>query len=358
MDSLKSLSKQTGGKYYSNIILHEKNLDDVSTFTATYYVLGYSIPAVTDGKFHDLKIDVTRKGCQVRTQPGYFNPKPYREYTNLEKDIHLFDLALNERSEFQTPKSLPISALTYDAGQGMRVRALARIPEAIWGQFGGQTAEIVALFFDAKDDLISLQRMAIARADYGGKELLFSAGTPARPGPVKCRVVLRDLDTGQSAVASTMVYCGQTNGQALSVHTPLLVAEGGGFFNLEGIVKGAAESPSWRELFPFDAAAFSPVIGGDAVRGGKVGVILPYSAPGLGASDLAFKANLVNSVTGQSLAVPLELRGSTSKGTLVSQKLEVSLSDVPEGKYVLFIHVGNKLTGQVVSARAPLTVGR
>jgi hypothetical protein len=142
------------------------------------------------------------------------------------------------------------------------------------------------------------------------------------------------------------------------VYSPLLLVEGGGFFNLEGIVKGAAESPSWRELYPYDAAAFSPVIGGDAVRGGKVGVILPYSAPGLGASDLAFKANLVNSVTGQSLAVPLELRGSTSKGTLVSQKLEVSLSDVPEGKYVLFIHVGNKLTGQVVSARAPLTVGR
>ncbi len=358
MDSLKSLSKQTGGKYYSNIFLHEKNLDEVSNVTATYYVLGYSISAAADGQFHNVKIEVSRKGCQVRTQPGYFNPKPYRQYTELEKSIHLFDLALNERSEFQTPKPLPISALAYNAGQGTRVRALARIPEAIWGQFGGQTAEIVALFFDAKDDLMSLQRTAVARADYGGKELLFSAGTPARPGPVKCRVVVRDLDTGQSAVASTMVYCGQTNGQAPSVHTPLLIAEGGGFFNLEGIVKGAAESPSWRDLYPYDAAAFSPVIGGEAVRDGKIGVILPYTAVGIGPSDLTFKANLVNSSTGQNLAVPLELRGSTSKGTLVSQKLEISLSDVPEGKYVLFIHVGNKLTGQVTSARAPLTVGR
>ncbi|RPJ03380.1 MAG: VWA domain-containing protein, partial [Candidatus Aminicenantes bacterium] len=150
MDSLKSLSKQTGGKYYSNIILHEKNLDEVSAVTGAYYVLGYSISAAADGKFHDVKVEVRRPGFQVRTQPGYFNPKPYREYTDLEKNIHLFDLALNERSDFQVPKPLPVSALSYDGGQGPRVRALARIPASLWDELKGETAEIVALFFDAQ----------------------------------------------------------------------------------------------------------------------------------------------------------------------------------------------------------------
>ena len=59
----------------------------------------------------------------------------------------------------------------------------------------------------------------------------------------------------------------------------------------------------------------------------------------------------------QSLAVPLELRESATRGTVETQTLEIALADVPEGKYILFIHVGNKLTGQVVSARTSLSVG-
>jgi VWFA-related protein len=358
MDSLRRLSKQTGGKYYSNIILHEKNMDEVSSVTGTYYVLAYSVPAAADGEFHKIGVEVARKGCEVRTQPGYFDPKPFREYTDLEKNIQLFDLALNERSEYQTPKSLPVSALAYDAGQGARVRALARVPQGIWGQLGGQTAEIVALFFDANDDLMSLQRIALTHADYTGKELLFTAGTAAKPGAVKCRVVLRDLDTGQSAVASTTVYCGPSNRQGLSVFSPLLLVEGGGLYHLEGVVKGAAESPAWRDLYPYDTKAFSPVVGQGVAGTGKVFVVLPYSAPGLGAADLTFKANLVNSGTGQNVAVPLELRESVTRETVKAQTLEIALAGVPEGKYILFIHVGNKLTGQVVSARVPLIVGK
>ena len=358
MDSLKKMSQETGGKYYSNIILHEKNLDEVSAVTGTYYVLGYSIPAVADGQFHKIRVEVARKGCEVRTQPGYFNPKPFSEFTGLEKDIHLFDLALNEKSEFQAPKSLPVSALTYDAGRGARVRALARIPQGIWGQFGGQTAEIVALFFDSTDDLMSLQRVTVTRADYGGRDLLFSAGVPARPGSVQCRVIVRDLDTGQSAVGSTSAYCSPVNRQGLAVSSPLLLVEAGGAFHIDGVVRGAAESPPWRELYPYDPKALSPIIGPDAVKTGKVVVILPYTAPGLGAPDLSFRANLVNAVTGQSLPVPLVLQGAATRGTVEAQKLEISLEGVPDGNYILFFHVGNKLTGQVVSARTPLTVRR
>lgn len=358
MDSLRRLSKQTGGKYYSNIVLHEKNLEEVSAVTGTYYVLGYSISAAADGQFHNVKIEVKRKGCQVRTQPGYFNPKPFGEYTDLEKTIHLFDLALNERSEFQMPKPLSISALSYNAGQGTRVRALARIPKEIWDQFEGKTAELVALFFDAQDALLSLQRAAVSLAEYRGRDLLFTGGTSARPGLAKCRVVIRDLDTGQSAVASAKVHIGSPVDQALFLHSPLLIVEGGGLFQLEGVIKGASESPSWREIYSYDASAFSPVIGGEPVSAGKVGVIVPYSASSAGRPDVTFKANLVNSASGENLAVPLELRESSSRGSVRVQNLEVSLENVPPGTYLLYIHVGDKLAGSLASAYVPLTIGR
>jgi VWFA-related protein len=357
-DSLRGLSKQTGGKYYSNIGLYKKNLGEVSAVTGTYYVLGYSISAAADGKFHDVKVEVKRKGCQVRAQRGYFNPKPFREYTDLEKSLHLFDLALNERSELQIPKPLSVSALTYDGGQGTRVRALARIPAEVRAGFGGKEAELVALFFDEQDGLLSLQRATVSIAAYHGKDLLFTAGAPARAGLAKCRVVVRDLETGQSAVGSTKTYVGGSGNKALCAYSPLVVVKGGGLFRLEGVVKGSSESPSWQEIYPYDAAAFSPVIGGETVRSGKIGLIVPYSASGVGGPDVVFKANLVNSATGENLPVPFELRESSKQGTLGIQNLELALDDVPPGTYLLYIHVADRRSGATATAYVPLTIGR
>jgi VWFA-related protein len=358
IDSLKRLSDQTGGRYYSNIAFYEKNLEQVSDITGSYYVLGYSIPAAADGKFHDVKVEVKRKGCQVRAQRGYFNPKPFREYTDLEKDLHLFDLALNERSEFSAPKSLPVSALSYDSGQGARARVLARIPKDIWDRSGGNSVELVALFFDEQENLLSLQRATVSSVDYLGKELLFSAGTPARPGLVKCRVVVRDLETGTSAVGSAKSYIGKANDQGLTVHSPMLIAAGGGLFHLEGKVKGTPENPSWREIYSYDAAAFSPIVGGGAIKAGKVGVIVPYSASGTGRPDVVFKANLVNTATGENLPVTLGLKELSGRGAIWVQNLEISLETIPPGTYLLYIHAGDKPSGSVDSTHIPLTIGR
>lgn len=356
MDSLRRLSSRTGGKYYSNIALHEKNLEEVSAATGAYYVLGYPITMLTDGQFHNIKIEVTRKGCQVRAQPGYFNPKPFSEYSQIERNIHLFDLALNEPSEFQTPITLPISTLSYDAGNGLRVRALVRIHKEVWERFIGHSAEIVALFFDARDVLVSLQRIAVPLAEYRAKNILFTASAAAQQGSTKCRIIIRDLDTGKSAIAAAIAYPGPSGRRDLSVFSPLLIVEGGGLFLLESVVKGVPESASWRSIYSYDAAAFSPVIDQEPVPSVKIGVILPYSVPGADVSEVTFRANLVNVKTGESLPVPLEMRESSAQGIVQIQKFVISLEKITNGQFLLYIHVGNKVTRQVSSVWTPIGV--
>ena len=49
-----------------------------------------------------------------------------------------------------------------------------------------------------------------------------------------------------------------------------------------------------------DAGSLSPVVGSEPITADKITVLLPYAAPGLGAPDLIFTANLVNSATGRS----------------------------------------------------------
>jgi hypothetical protein len=71
----------SGGEYFPRVDDYEDSLAQVQSATGMYYVLGYPIRAEEDGKFHEIKVRVVRKGCEVRAQGGYFNPKPFRDYS-------------------------------------------------------------------------------------------------------------------------------------------------------------------------------------------------------------------------------------------------------------------------------------
>ncbi len=358
MDSLRALAKETGGQYYANILRYEKNLEEVTAVTGIFYVLGYSLSQTADGKFHDVKVEVKRKGCQVRRQPGYFNPKPFSEYSALEKNLQLFDLALNARAETATANPFSISAMSYEIGRGARVQTLARIPKDLWRDLEGSTAELVAVFFDANDELLSLQRAVVAPADYAEKDVLFSASTQAKPGAVVCRVIIRDLETGRSEVVSAKTFSVTPTGQALTLFSPLLLAQGGGLYRLEGVVKGGPAGPSWLDVYVYDASALTPVVGGEPAVAGKIMAIVPFTTPSLAQADLKFRMNLVDSTTGQNVPVSFQLRERASRAGLQVQDFEISLEGVPPGSYRLYIYGADQATGAQASTHSPLVVSR
>src|SRR4030043_540337 len=86
---LKKISKISGGEYYPRVDDYQNSLAQVQNITGMYYVLGYPIQAKEDGKFHEIKVKVLRKGWEVRAQGGSFNPKPFREFSEFEKTLHL-----------------------------------------------------------------------------------------------------------------------------------------------------------------------------------------------------------------------------------------------------------------------------
>ena len=358
MDTLKRLSKQTGGQYYSNIARYEKTMAEVQGITGTYYVVGYSIAAAPDGKFHDVKVEVKRKGCQVRAQTGYFNPKPFREFTALEKDLQLLDLALNERSDFGAPKTFPMTALTYDAGEGLRLRALARIPGDIIEFFGGKAAELVALFFDGQENLLSLQRTTTDLNKYRGADLLFTSGITAPAGPVKCRFVIRDLETGQSAVASAKAFLVKPDPAKIAVATPLLLVPEVTIKNLDGTAKGKPDLLTWHDIYPFDSNRYAPVIGDEPVRAGKIVVVVPFTIPGPDEHDVVFSAHLINAANGQNLPVAVRPVNRFVVGRVHAQLLEIALDQVLPGNYMVYINAGDRTSGALASGHVPLTVER
>jgi VWFA-related protein len=353
--SLTRLSKDTGGKYFGNINEFERNLDQLQSLTGTYYVLGYYINEQWDGRYHKIKVDVKRKGVEVRAQSGYFNPKPFHEYSDLEKQLHLFDLALTERPLFQTPLTFSMHALSYAAGEDTRLQMLSKIPNQVADKFSGKKVELVALVFDENENLAGLQRTEADFTKYRGMDVFYASGAALEPGSYKCRLVIRDLDTGSGAVASARVNVTPKTLIGLSLYSPLLLAQESNFVYLEADAKNK-NAIAWKDAYSYDRAQYSPIIGEVPKGTFKIFAITPYSMPGIVQPNITLGAWLINSTSGERIPVPFSVLNNARKEELEIQFLELSLNDIPTGKYLLYFNAEDAGTKAVSYAQTTLVI--
>jgi VWFA-related protein len=73
LDSLQTLSANTDGRAIVNRNDLAAGMKQIMRDASGYYLLGYtSSRAPTDGKFHEIKVNVTRRGVSVRARKGYW----------------------------------------------------------------------------------------------------------------------------------------------------------------------------------------------------------------------------------------------------------------------------------------------
>jgi VWFA-related protein len=354
--SIARLSKVTGGRYFSNIGDYKNNLDQVQTMTGTYYVLGYYISDQKGSGYHEIKVEVKRKECEVRGQTGYFDPKPFREFSDLEKELHLFDLALTERPLLQTPLRFTMAALSYAAGEETRLQILSKIPAEAIEKFSGKKVELVSFIFDEKENLAGLRRTEADLTKYRGTDVYYTSGALLEPGQYRGRLVIRDLDTGDAAVASARVNIAKTAPVGLSLYSPLLLLSGSNFTYLEDTGTKKEEAISWKEVYPYDRAKYSPVIG-EAPKGtSKLYAIIPCSVTGIVLPSITLTAYLINSVSGEKIPMTLSILNKSRKADVEIQFIEFPLNDIPPGKYLFYLHAEETGTNLVSYAQTPLVI--
>lgn len=354
--SLRRMAVVTGGKYFSNILDYENTLSQVQDLTGMYYVLGYSIGERMDGEYHELRVDVDRKGCLVRTQAGYYNPKPYAQYSDLEKQLQLYDLALSERSFLRTPLGFSMSALAFTIGGESRIQVLSKIPNPVMEKFSGRKSELVALIFDDQDSLLALQRYETDLSKFKGMDVFYTSGAWVPPGRFKARLVIRDMENGAAAVASTRVGVVAKPLTGLSLHSPLLLTAESNFAYLESVAAKKTGRPDWKDAYPYERARYSPLLGGLPRSTRKIYAILPCSAAGLIQPDLAVEAWLIDAQTGEKAPVRTTVMSKTESGSLDILFLEVDLTGAPEGKYRIYFRAGDPASNSLATTQTALVI--
>lgn len=356
LDYLKMLTDRTGGKYYSNINRYEKNFDQVQTITGTYYVLGYPVNEHWDGRFHQVRVEVKRKGCEVRAQAGYFNPKPYSEYSDLEKQLHLFDLALNERAFSRLPDKIPMAALATGAEGISRLAVLARLPGEVTFKFGGKRTEFVVIFFDDKGEITDMVREETNPASLRGRDLAFAAGAVLKPGDYSCRLVIRDMETGQSAVASAKATVIKPQMTGIQLGTPLVLEAQAGCSFLSASAKKAREAFPWAEIYPYDGTQLAPVLAGLAASTESIQVVIPCAVAGGGRPELALSANLINAASGSRSPLTILRLDRAQKGPLEILTLEIQTAGTAPGTYYLHFYAQDRISNALGHTFTTLSV--
>jgi len=86
-DPLAQLAGETGGVFYHNSNDLHQGIQEISSRQDYYYVLTYTVPTQKpDGRYHSIKVEVTRPGLKVSYRKGYYAPKEEMTFERRKKE--------------------------------------------------------------------------------------------------------------------------------------------------------------------------------------------------------------------------------------------------------------------------------
>ena len=219
-DALFTMAKETNGEFIRNANQLSGELKQVIQRTDIVYVLAFQPKEVSKpGTFHELKVKVRVPTSKIAARSGYYEPKPYRNLTPMERVLASGDL-LSGGGGSQLPVNVLVAPFA-TTGRIAQVPVIFEIPGK--ALLEGDTSNVsgVQVYAYANDSRgvltdyltqdISLDlKVARAKLETGGIKYYGTLFLP--PGQYTLRTLVRNAFTGRSAVSTAAVKVPATPG--------------------------------------------------------------------------------------------------------------------------------------------------
>ncbi len=309
--SLEYLSSLTGGKFYQDVNYESEIGMDIQSATSNYYVLGYTITADWDGKFHEIKVEVQKPGYRVFAQKGYFNALPFHKLSAGEKELHLLGLALGEKTNPDRRLDFPLIVLPFSSHEGINTMLISEIPVQRIREVVGASTELISLIFDQNRAIVDGKREVIEWKDSGREKAYHYSTVCLEPGTYDCRIVLRSLETGASALAACTAVLPERKEKGPQLFPPLLLKPEKGVLFLKASqhenVTGTPGAPSIMNVFSFNPNEFTPRMEKTLPRNSEVWASVRCAVADGRLGGLELSAFLEDQVTGERMPLPLRI---------------------------------------------------
>jgi VWFA-related protein len=336
--ALRELAETTGGRFLGPATDSVNQLNELQTLIGTYYVLGYKSKLGLVGKFHKIAINVARPDCVVRTQSGYYDLKPFSEYSDLQRQLHLMDLALAEQPLSQTPERFIMRAFAYDTTPPNNLGLIAEFSLDKLKDIVGQKMEVINMVFNGADDIVDWRRSESDFTYYEKKKAYFDGFLSVPYGTYRCRIVLRNRLTGRAAVAATTVSIPMQKADELLIYPPVLFLPDENAIYIDNIITSKSKKKSGavdllKELL-VDPTHFVPVFDKSFKRNTEIWAAVRCSCSRAGAAGPKLSAFLVDRYLGRELLVPIEVINEEQRGKKKSFFIKMKVPDAEPDTYL------------------------
>ncbi len=354
---LKEFSLASGGQYYADIEKVQAITDSIQVLSGHYYVLGYYIDEKWDGNFHQIKVEVKLPNCRVLAQDGYFNPKPFVQLSEIEKKLHLYNLAFTDRPTMQDPLELPVGSFLRGETSGPNTLVLSKITVDEKTGVPPGREELFLFVFDKDHQTRISRRWEMDLKPYAREILYPYFACSLEPGEYECRLVTRDLETGQSARGSTIFQIPQPEASRLRLLPPLLLVPGEEvrFSRLAEAEKMGAPAVSLIDFFPALPKGCAPMLGILDIAPALLWAVVPARFEPGEAAEIEMTTALIVLETGEKISLDSEiLDARETEAGIHFVVLEINLPDLASGEYELEITALNNATQATTGVKTRL----
>jgi VWFA-related protein len=276
-NALFEIANATGGEVLRNDNDFRAQLERLVTRTNLVYVLAFrpEKSGKGDDRFHELKVKVRVPGARVSARAGYYEKRPFRVLSPLERSLSAADIIANEIPISDIPTR--VLAIPFPRQEGSDVRAAVPILVEIAGDrlLSGviaerADAEIYVYVSDGENRLQDFFAQVIGidlsrnreKLEKGG--LRFAGQLTLPPGDYRLRVLVRNAVTGRAGLAVQALHV-----PAFAAGEPYLVppiflepANGGMLVRRSGSSGSSSEDPllgaGVEDLVPVAIPAVQP----------------------------------------------------------------------------------------------------
>ena len=349
--ALRSLSALSGGRYFEDVAKADKIVTGLQNATSNYYVLGYYINEQWDGRFHEIKVRVKREGGVVSAQKGYYRPKPFAQFSSLEKDLHLLDLAFCESPQLQSPTELPLMALPCQDDSGTHLIVMAELPWEDLKEIMQPPVEVVSIVVDRNNKAIESKGGYIQIPDVSKKRVVYYTIMSLNPGTYNCVMILRNMKTGQAARARGAAIVPQPPASGLQLGPLLLLVptadKDTAYFKLAKQNKEADGGAvrTLEEFFPFLSNRLVPVMDEIPRETSRVLGIVRSMASNLPEAVVELTASLKSNSGSEEILLSPSILKSERRGQVDILLLELPVPELEPGDYTLTLIAKDKKSG-------------
>lgn len=346
--ALKQLALSSGGKHFEDPDDFVTIAEDIQQMTGNYYVLGYYIQQEWEGQYHEIKVEVKREGCEVYAQQGYFDPKPFSEFSEGEKKLHLADIALSDTPYFEAPKPFPLEALAFPGKEVSKLVLLSEIRPENLEEIFLNDAELISLVLDEEKNIIDARRAILKYESIKHTPIHHYSITRLEPGQYECRVVVRNLESGMSALGTSSVEIPEFGEAELHIYPLFLLIPDKESFYVRAMKEEKnqdKEALSLNDIYPYLSKNHSPLVAEVDRSIKKLLAVLRFSTISKGEQPLDLEVELVYRPSGQKIPVEFFILESKKFGLDDAMLLEIKLPAVEPDVYTLNITIDDPQLG-------------